>query len=128
MRRSDACRVLLHDATSRGYAPGMAPTIKPVLLSLLAIFPTALTAAEHVQPSDLSITCNGNGAVVVVNSGKAAGETLYLGKTCDAARKSGGTGSWWNGASGFVVEIEGEPYGFIHEGPNCSALTFCSSD
>jgi len=61
----------------------------------------ALPFAVH---ADTTIKCNENGAVVT----SASGSVYYLGKSCDAARKGGGTGKWWFAAAAFIVQIDGE--------------------
>lgn len=50
-------------------------------------------------------TCNRSGAVVTLEDGAV----YYLGRSCDAAKKGGGTGRWYLTASFFVVEIAGQP-------------------
>ena len=79
---------------------------------------TALATAAQAE----TITCNANGAVVTY----ANGTTLYLGKSCDAARKGGGTGYWFNAASFLAVFIEGEPYR-VAEGRGIDCLPFCQN-
>lgn len=55
--------------------------------------------------ADLTITCNPPyGAVVTAPNGTV----YYLGTSCDAARKGGGTGHWWYAAGAFIVEINGQ--------------------
>ena len=66
--------------------------------------------------------CNQHGAVVTMPDGAV----LYLGKNCDAARKGGGTGAWWNAASFLVVEIDGKPYR-VAEGTGIDCLPFCEN-
>ena len=82
------------------------------MLSSLA----ALTFAQAAAAAE----CNKNGAVVTLDDGT----TLYLGKSCDAARKSGGTGSWWNAASFLGVKIGDKAY-MVTEDIDC--LPFCST-
>ncbi|MGB7243677.1 MAG: hypothetical protein WBC93_16540 [Sulfitobacter sp.] len=67
-------------------------------LTILAIFSASTAFA------DFSIKCNKHGAVMTTTDGA----TYYLGKTCEAAKKAGGTGRWWYAASAFIVEIDGE--------------------
>jgi hypothetical protein len=79
---------------------------------------SALLAAAVAQTKALE--CNENGAVVTLESG----DVLYLGKDCDAARKGGGTGTWWNTASFLGVEIDGKAYMVTVE---IDCLPFCST-
>ena len=48
-----------------------------------------------------TVACNPNGAVVT----REDGTVFYLGKSCDAAIKGGGTGHWFNAASFLAVII-----------------------
>ncbi|NRB02388.1 MAG: hypothetical protein HRU30_03905 [Rhodobacteraceae bacterium] len=62
--------------------------------SFLLVLSVSSAAAETYQ-------CNAHGAVVT----KPDGTVLYLGKSCDAAVQSGGTGFWFNAASFLAVFI-----------------------
>lgn len=66
---------------------------------LAGILILGLTAAQALA----NVQCNEHGAVVTLDSG----DTYYLGKNCDAAKKGGGEGRWWLAASGIGVEIDG---------------------
>lgn len=79
----------------------------------------ALVAATIAQAS-AAAECNANGAVFTLDDGTV----LYLGKDCDAARKGGGTGNWWNAASFLGVMIGGKAY-MVTEEIDC--LPFCST-
>lgn len=83
------------------------------------ILTTVLLAATAGQ-AGAAVSCNKNGAVVA----RADGVVLYLGKSCDAARKGGGTGNWWNAASFLGVMIDGKTY-MVKEEIDC--LSFCES-
>lgn len=89
-----------------------------VCLFLLAAAPAAAT--EHTQPAKLAFACNANGAVVET----AQGQTIYLGKSCDASIPGLGQGSWWYAASGFMVSVGGQSTKFNNEIP-CEALPYC---
>lgn len=91
---------------------------------VISAIPVALSADSHNTPSDLSIQCNANGAVIRVNNGHSRGKTFYLGKSCDAAQKGGGTGKWWYAAAAFIVEINGSGTRFANE-IDCPALPYC---
>ena len=96
--------------------------------SFLTVLFTSLSfsvgATEHNTPADLTINCNANGAVVRVNEGPFKGNTYYLGKSCDAARKGGGTGRWWYAAAAFIVDINGQGVRFAND-MDCPALPYC---
>lgn len=79
----------------------------------------ALLAAPIAQASEV-VKCNKHGAVVSLTDGTI----LYLGKNCDAARKDGGTGIWWNAASFLGVEVDGNAY-MVAEGTGIDCLPFC---
>ncbi len=79
----------------------------------------ALLAAMAAQASAAD-RCNAHGAVVT----QTDGTVLYLGKNCDAARKGGGTGRWWNAASFLGVNIDGQAY-MVTEEIDC--LPFCEN-
>ena len=69
---------------------------------LTALFFTLIcTTASHASAK---VTCNAHGAVVALTDGTV----YYLGKSCDAAQKGGGSGKWWLAASFFAVEIDGQ--------------------
>lgn len=71
--------------------------MRKFLAGLLILGLTATQSFANVQ-------CNQHGAVVTLDNG----DTYYLGKNCDAAKKGGGEGRWWLAASGIGVGIEGE--------------------
>lgn len=79
----------------------------------------ALFAATSAQAGE-TVKCNEHGAVVTLEDGTI----LYLGKNCDAARKGGGTGNWWNAASFLGVEIDGKAY-MVAEGSGIDCLPYC---
>ncbi|MEM1129535.1 MAG: hypothetical protein AAGH83_03335 [Pseudomonadota bacterium] len=86
---------------------------------------TVAWADEHNIPADLHITCNDNGAVVVLGQNTVEpGATYYLGKDCDAYRPGQRSGQWRYAASAFVIEINGTSTRFANE-LNCSALPYC---
>lgn len=84
------------------------------------IFITALLAATSAHTEE-TVKCNQHGAAVTLTDGTV----LYLGKNCDAARKGGGAGYWWNAASFLGVEIDGKAY-MVAEGRGIDCLPFCS--
>ncbi len=71
--------------------------MQKILTGLLILGLTATQTLANVQ-------CNEHGAVVTHDNG----ETYYLGKNCDAAKKGGGEGRWWLAASGIGVKIGDE--------------------
>ncbi len=83
------------------------------------IFATAVLAAT-AGPVSAAGKCNKHGAVVE----QSHGIVLYLGKSCDATRKGGGTGKWWNAASFLGVMIGDDTY-MVREEFDC--LPFCES-
>lgn len=91
---------------------------------LFLVVPQVVSATEHNHPSNLTVICNPNGAEVRVNDGAFRGSTYYLGKSCDAARKSGGTGKWWYAAAAFIVQIDGQGARFSNE-IDCPSLPYC---
>lgn len=97
------------------------------LIPALACLPaTAAMATSHDWPADLAISCNPNGAVVVLGPATTEpGATYYLGKDCDAARKGGGTGQWWYAASGFAVRIGDSALRFGGD-LDCPTLPYCT--
>lgn len=82
----------------------------------LALFATTVGQANS------EAKCNKHGAVVTLTDGTV----LYLGMNCDAARKGGGTGNWWNAASFLAVKIDGRHYK-VAEGAGIDCLPFCES-
>ena len=76
-----------------------------------------LTTVAHAQEG---YQCNANGAVVTL----ADGTVYYLGKSCDAARKGGGTGQWFLAASFFGLKIDGEFIRLPFE-IDCDSLPAC---
>ncbi|MEP3279291.1 MAG: hypothetical protein ABJN26_12615 [Stappiaceae bacterium] len=85
------------------------------ILMLTLIVVTNAHAGEEIK-------CNEHGAVVTLEDGTI----LYLGKNCDAARKGGGVGKWWNAASFLGVEIDGKAY-MVAEGSGIDCLPFCTN-
>ena len=69
----------------------------------------------------MTTSCNANGAVINVTDGP----TFYLGNSCDAAMKNGGTGKWWYSAAAFLIEIDGKTWRYANN-PNCPTLPSCS--
>jgi len=63
-------------------------------------FALALAATSSAAMAE-TVACNANGAVVT----REDGTVFYLGKSCDAAIKGGGTGHWFNAASFLAVII-----------------------
>ena len=76
--------------------------------------------AATVAQANAEAECNEHGAIATLTDGTV----LYLGKNCDAARKGGGMGIWWNAASFLGVEIDGKAY-MVTEEIDC--LPFCST-
>ncbi|MEL6570349.1 MAG: hypothetical protein AAFQ64_01740 [Pseudomonadota bacterium] len=84
---------------------------------LLTLVITATAATAQANPW----TCNDNGAAYQQSDGK----TLYLGKSCDAARSDGKAGRWWYAASAFIVDFPGETSTrFPFEIP-CDTVPYC---
>ncbi|MGJ8534892.1 MAG: hypothetical protein ACSHYC_22100 [Alphaproteobacteria bacterium] len=79
----------------------------------------AILAATTTQ-ANANAKCNEHGAIVT----QTDGTVLYLSKNCDAARKGGGTGKWWNAASFLGVKIDGQAY-MVTEEIDC--LPFCEN-
>lgn len=84
-------------------------------LTFILLSVTMAQANEDIQ-------CNENGAVVT----RMDGTVLYLGKSCDAARRGGGEGTWFNAASFLAVFIDGQSYR-VAEGSGIDCLPFCQS-
>lgn len=86
-----------------------------------AIFTLLAVCAASLAQAQSGVQCNQHGAVVTLSNGTI----YYLGKTCDAAQKGGGTGRWYLAASAFVVEINGQavrlPFEVDCELPACWA-------
>ncbi|MBV7379524.1 hypothetical protein [Maritimibacter dapengensis] len=79
----------------------------------------------HNTPADLDISCNANGAVLVLGQNTIEpGATYYLGKDCDAYSPGKGSGRWWLAASAVVVEINGVAIRFAND-IDCPALPGC---
>ncbi len=76
--------------------------------------------AATIGQASAEAKCNKHGAAVILTDGTV----LYLGKNCDAARKGGGTGTWWNAASFLGVKIDGKAY-MVTEEIDC--LPFCKN-
>ena len=87
--------------------------MKQTLVLLVFLFSSAAHADE-------SVTCNKHGAVVSLENGTV----LYMGKDCDAIRKGGDKGFWWNAASFLAVDIEGDVYR-VAVGQGIDCLPFC---
>jgi hypothetical protein len=77
------------------------------------MFATLTQAAAAVE-------CNEHGAVVTLTDGTV----FYLGSNCDAERKGGGSGYWFNAGSFLAVNIDGNSYRVIEE---VDCLPFCES-
>ena len=77
------------------------------------------TVSATTAHADFNIQCNRHGAVMTTSNG----EIYYLGKNCDAAKKSGGSGRWWFAASALIVEINGEGFRYPFD-INCD-LPYC---
>jgi len=58
--------------------------------ALLTVAPCTARADTHNTPTPMTTNCTANGAVIKLRDGT----TFYLGKSCDAARKSRGTSKW----------------------------------
>jgi hypothetical protein len=82
-----------------------------LIFCLLLAVSTPAVASDGVQ-------CNANGAVVTLPDGTV----YYLGKSCDAARKGGGTGVWFHAASFLGISIDGEIVEQIHFDVDCPSL------
>lgn len=95
------------------------------LTSVLVFLGFAAVASDlHVAP-DIRIDCNENGAVVTLGpKTQEPGAVYYLGNACDTFREGVGTGRWWYGASGFVIEVAGELIRFNGELP-CETMPSC---
>lgn len=79
-----------------------------------------LFAGSFAQASEI-VRCNQHGAVVTLEDGTV----LYLGNNCDAARKGGGSGRWWNAASFIGVQIGDRAY-MVAEGSGIDCLPYCA--
>ena len=77
-------------------------------------------ASATFTHANASVVCNAHGAVVTTKDGTV----LYLGTNCDAARKGGGSGIWFNAASFLAVMIDGKGHQVTEE---IDCLPFCYS-
>lgn len=80
--------------------------MRRVYTNLRATLALLTVCAASLAQAQSGVQCNQHGAVVTLDNGTV----YYLGKTCDAAQKGGGTGRWYLAASAFVVEINGQGF------------------
>ena len=110
----------IRDGSGRKVAP-----LRYVLAVLAMLIAAPAGADDPDAPPDLSVSCNANGAVVVLGPNTVEpGATYYLGKDCDAFRRGMGTGRWWYAGSAFVVALDGRLLRFTGE-LQCRALPYC---
>jgi len=93
----------------------------PTLAFALTLAAAPVWSDNHNTPTPMTTSCNANGAVIDVTGGP----TFYLGNSCDAAMKNGGTGKWWYAAAAFLIEIDGKTWRFANN-PNCPTLSYCN--
>jgi len=96
--------------------------MKAVLTFISALYISSALAGINDFPKNIEATCNENGAVLNVSTG----ETIYLGKSCDAYIPGIGNGSWWYSASGFTVSV-GDYEVMFREDLACD-LPYCRSN
>ncbi|MCR8547349.1 hypothetical protein M4578_05890 [Salipiger sp. P9] len=87
-----------------------------ILLSL-----GSASAQTEIDPADLRFSCNDSGAVMTLTNGT----TYYLGKSCDAARKGGGTGKWWYAAGAFLIGIGDQTLRIGGADIPCTDMPYC---